>query len=175
MSTKLEIPDNLPPLPPVPDGYDRWEYRGMGWCHPLAKYAICCDGESCWQGANDEPEKALGASCLHYIEAVKDEQLHAPGGPSEWEDNGEPIQPALEPGTFRLVGEPVKATGIEALVAADIAARQRVGVAKYGMTIEDNPLPLLGWLRHAYEECLDQAVYLRRAIAAIEGANEEKP
>jgi hypothetical protein len=67
------------------------------------------------------------------------------------------------------------ATGIEALVVADITARQRVGIAKYGTTIEANPLPLLGWLRHAYEECLDQAVYLRRAIAAIEGTNQEKP
>lgn len=58
-------------------------------------------------------------------------------------------------------------TGIEAIVCADIAARQRLGTAKYGTTVKDNPLSLTEWLRHAYEECLDQAVYLRRAIDEI--------
>jgi hypothetical protein len=56
------------------------------------------------------------------------------------------------------------ATGIEAIVCADIAARQMLGVEKYGTTVADNPLTLKEWLQHAYEECLDQAVYLRRAI-----------
>jgi hypothetical protein len=55
-------------------------------------------------------------------------------------------------------------SGTEAIVCADIAERQRLGVAKYGMTVKDNPLTLKEWLQHAYEECLDQAVYLRRAI-----------
>jgi hypothetical protein len=31
-------------------------------------------------------------------------------------------------------------TGIEAIVCADIAERQRLGVAKYGTTVADNPL-----------------------------------
>lgn len=57
-----------------------------------------------------------------------------------------------------------KVSGTEAAVCADIAARQRLGVAKYGTTVKDNPLSLKEWLQHAYEECLDQAVYLRRAI-----------
>jgi hypothetical protein len=55
-------------------------------------------------------------------------------------------------------------TGIEAIVCTDITERQRLGVAKYGTTVKDNPLTLKQWLQHAYEECLDQAVYLRRAI-----------
>lgn len=58
----------------------------------------------------------------------------------------------------------IKPTGIEAIVCADIAARQRAGIAKYGTTVKDNPLSLKEWLQHAYEECLDQAVYLRRSI-----------
>ena len=58
-------------------------------------------------------------------------------------------------------------TGIEARVCEDIAARQRLGVAKYGTTIQDNPLTLKQWLQHAYEECLDQAVYLRRAMEEV--------
>lgn len=150
----LEMPDNLPPLPPVPEGYDRWEYRGPG-ARGLRRYAF-------WRGVglgweqNGGVALSVGFEGYHYIEAVK-------GQPEMVEFCG---------------GKPTglySATGIEALVAADIAARQRVGIAKYGTTIEANPLPLLGWLRHAYEECLDQSVYLRRAIAAIEGTNQEKP
>jgi hypothetical protein len=59
-------------------------------------------------------------------------------------------------------------TGIEAEVCRDIARRQQVGIAKYGTTVADNPLELRQWLQHAYEECLDQAVYLRRAIAEMD-------
>lgn len=59
-------------------------------------------------------------------------------------------------------------SGTELDVVLDIAKRQQVGIAKYGTTVEDNPLTLRQWLQHAYEECLDQAVYLRRAINEIE-------
>lgn len=60
-------------------------------------------------------------------------------------------------------------TGTEARVCQDIAARQAKGIAKYGTTVEDNPLGLLQWLQHAYEETLDQAVYLKRAIEQLQG------
>lgn len=69
------------------------------------------------------------------------------------------------------------ATGIEAMVCAtirkavnpdtaerlcaEIASRQRLGVKKYGTTLEDNHAPLRVRLRHALEEALDLAVYLR--------------
>ena len=49
-------------------------------------------------------------------------------------------------------------TGIEAQVCADIAARQRLGIAKYGCTVAESGDD---WIRHAYEEALDLAVYLR--------------
>lgn len=58
-------------------------------------------------------------------------------------------------------------TGIEALVCADIAARQQVGLKKYGQTLADNPAELHARLQHAYEECLDQACYLKWAMEAI--------
>ncbi len=58
-------------------------------------------------------------------------------------------------------------TGIEALVCADIAARQMVGLKKYGQTLADNPAELHARLQHAYEECLDQACYLKWAIESI--------
>ena len=59
-------------------------------------------------------------------------------------------------------------TGIEKAVCEDIARRQALGVAKYGTTVADNPLSLKQWLQHAYEETLDKAVYLKRAIAELE-------
>ena len=59
-------------------------------------------------------------------------------------------------------------TGTEAKVCADIAARQQLGLNKYGMSVQDNPLTTLQWLQHAYEECLDQAVYLKRAIESMQ-------
>jgi hypothetical protein len=62
------------------------------------------------------------------------------------------------------------ASGIEAIVCADIARRQSMGVAKYGTTVQDNPLPLRAWLAHAYEETLDTAIYLRRAMHEIDQA-----
>lgn len=62
----------------------------------------------------------------------------------------------------------MKATGTEADVCADIADRQRIGIAKYGTTVRENPLTLKEWLQHAYEETLDQAVYLKRAIEELD-------
>jgi hypothetical protein len=62
------------------------------------------------------------------------------------------------------------ATGVEAEVCDLIADRQRKGIAKYGMTVADNPLALRDWLQHALEEVLDQAVYLQRAINELDAA-----
>jgi hypothetical protein len=42
-------------------------------------------------------------------------------------------------------------TGIEARVCADIAERQAGGIAKYGVTVAENPLELKAWLQHLYE------------------------
>ena len=58
--------------------------------------------------------------------------------------------------------------GIEAEVCIEIARRQEKGIAKYGMTVADNPLALRDWLQHALEEVLDQAVYLKRAINELD-------
>lgn len=60
-------------------------------------------------------------------------------------------------------------SGIEEEVCEDIKSRQRSGVEKYGVTVADNPLELKEWLQHAYEESLDNAIYLKRAVRQIEG------
>ena len=49
-------------------------------------------------------------------------------------------------------------------IAEDLRSREARGIAKYGCIVDDNPLILREWLQHAYEECLDQAVYLKRAM-----------
>ena len=59
-------------------------------------------------------------------------------------------------------------TGTEKRVCEDIAKRQQLGINKYNTTVEQNPLSLREWLQHAYEECLDQAVYLRRAMEEMD-------
>lgn len=63
---------------------------------------------------------------------------------------------------------PTNPSGVEAAVCEDIAKRQQLGIVKYGGTVADNPAGLREWLQHAYEECLDQAVYLRRAMVEID-------
>ena len=58
-------------------------------------------------------------------------------------------------------------TGIEKEVCEDIEKRQQMGIKKYGVTVQDNPLSLKEWLQHAYEESLDLSIYLKRAIKEI--------
>lgn len=58
--------------------------------------------------------------------------------------------------------------GTEKLVCQDIAARQQLGLKKYGTSVENNPLNLREWLEHAYQECLDQAIYLKRAMQELD-------
>lgn len=70
-------------------------------------------------------------------------------------------------GTFNVQSIP---SGIEKLVCDDISYRQELGISKYGKTVAASPLDLRAWLQHAYEECLDQSIYLRRAIAELDNA-----
>lgn len=69
--------------------------------------------------------------------------------------------------------QPAQALGTEAEVCTDIAKRQAFGLNKYGMQVRDNPLTLMQWLQHAYEECLDQAVYLKRAMQELKQQQDD--
>lgn len=60
----------------------------------------------------------------------------------------------------------------ETLVCIDIGKRAVEGRCKYSTTVADNPLPLRQWLQHAYEEALDLAIYLRRAMQEMDGENK---
>jgi hypothetical protein len=56
----------------------------------------------------------------------------------------------------------------ETEVCEDIKARQALGIKKYGLTVSANPLDLRKWLQHGYEEALDLAVYLKRAMKELD-------
>lgn len=62
-------------------------------------------------------------------------------------------------------------SGTELAVVLDIIARQQMGMAKYGVSVADNPLALRAWLTHQYEELLDAAIYCKRAIQEIDKGN----
>lgn len=52
-------------------------------------------------------------------------------------------------------------------VRTDLLQRSRLGIAKYGVTLDRTDLSLRDWLQHAYEETLDQANYLKRVILEL--------
>ena len=54
-------------------------------------------------------------------------------------------------------------------VMTDLNRRSEIGIKKYNKTLERTDLELRDWLQHAYEECLDQANYLKRAIMELDG------
>ena len=56
----------------------------------------------------------------------------------------------------------------ETQVCEDIKNRQQLGINKYGTTVAQNPLELRQWLQHSYEEKLDDAVYMKRAIQELD-------
>lgn len=58
-------------------------------------------------------------------------------------------------------------------VRADLLRRSQLGIKKYGVTLERDDLTFKQWLQHAYEETLDQANYLKRAILEIEKHESE--
>lgn len=53
-------------------------------------------------------------------------------------------------------------------VRDDLLRRSKIGIEKYGVTLDRSDLNLRDWLQHAYEETLDQANYLKRAIFELD-------
>jgi hypothetical protein len=53
-------------------------------------------------------------------------------------------------------------------IIADLKARELKGLETYGTTVDRPDLTLLEWLRHSYEEKLDDLVYMRKAIDLLE-------
>lgn len=76
-------------------------------------------------------------------------------------------------GPERIQPSTIYATGTELRVCQDIGKRQDIGLRKYGVAVEANPLDLRQWLQHAYEETLDQAIYLRRAMDEMDAKGQQ--
>lgn len=58
-------------------------------------------------------------------------------------------------------------------LAAELRARAKVGLRKYGVSVGNNPLTTAQWLQHAKEEALDLSAYLERLIE-IENARSAR-
>ena len=54
-------------------------------------------------------------------------------------------------------------------VIKNIIERQKAGIQKYGTTVAGNELTTRQWVQHAYEECLDMAIYLKRTMQEMDG------
>lgn len=64
-------------------------------------------------------------------------------------------------------------SGTEFAVCLDIQQRQQHGITKYNTTVANNPLPLREWLQHGFEEMLDGAIYLKRAMEKMDAEREQ--
>jgi len=53
-------------------------------------------------------------------------------------------------------------------VISDMIAREKLGLKKYGTTIDRDDYSLEDWLVHAYEESLYKSLYLKKAIQKLE-------
>jgi hypothetical protein len=70
MFSAMNLPANLPPLPPVPSGFDRWEYRGANWRSPPGvRYAYKPPFFAEWQVSR---WSLTAGNSGEYIEAVRD-------------------------------------------------------------------------------------------------------
>ena len=67
----------------------------------------------------------------------------------------------------------IDVTGTELRVCSDISKRQQLGIAKYKTTVEKSNLTLRQWLQHSYEETLDNAVYLKRAMEEMDKSGDD--
>lgn len=68
----------------------------------------------------------------------------------------------------------MKVDNIVEAVRQDLLQRSQVGIKKYNTTLDRTDLNLKDWLQHAYEECLDQANYLKRVIIELENNTTPK-
>jgi hypothetical protein len=55
----------------------------------------------------------------------------------------------------------------------DLASRAEVGLTKYNTTMDREDLIASDWVQHAYEECLDMALYLKRLRKDMLAMEEE--
>lgn len=69
-----------------------------------------------------------------------------------------------------VIGDNNKVMEIEELVIKKIRQRRELGLAKYGVTVEERTdLSTLDWLQHAQDEAMDLSIYLEKLIKRMKG------
>lgn len=68
----------------------------------------------------------------------------------------------------RLADELSQPEGTEKTICNKILQRQKVGIKKYGTTLDDNPLSTKQWLNHLQEELMDGALYAERSMQNLD-------
>ena len=53
---------------------------------------------------------------------------------------------------------------VYAQVILDLRSREKMGIEKYGVSVDKAELDTLKWMQHAYEESLDHAIYMKKII-----------
>jgi hypothetical protein len=53
---------------------------------------------------------------------------------------------------------------VYAQVMLDLRAREKMGIEKYGVSVDKAKLDAIQWMQHAYEESLDHAIYMKKLI-----------
>lgn len=53
---------------------------------------------------------------------------------------------------------------VYAQVMIDLRSREKMGIEKYGVSVDKAKLDTLKWMQHAYEESLDHAIYMKKLI-----------
>jgi hypothetical protein len=66
------VPEELLPLPPVPEGYDRWAYRGRGYATKVRVMCATRDGLKAEWCVWSDTYFASGNGDSFYLEAIKD-------------------------------------------------------------------------------------------------------
>ena len=60
------------------------------------------------------------------------------------------------------------------IVISDLKDRELKGLREYGVTVDRDDYSLLDWLTEAYQETLDNALYLQKAIQEVKKSINEK-
>lgn len=114
LAGQIEIDGRLVEYPPVPEGYDRWEYRGLAW-KPGRPGVFACRVPSATRPewvVSCGPEQPYGCANFEYIEAVKDAKPSTTAA-------GDARQPAIVTGTpvsVNLMYEPAFRSVVEKVV-----------------------------------------------------------
>lgn len=53
---------------------------------------------------------------------------------------------------------------VYAQVMKDLRSREKMGIEKYGVSVDKAVLSEREWMQHAYEESLDHAIYMKKLM-----------